>query len=674
MKIKLLSAIRGPGLLVAALLMTSGILSAIDRYSDPAGVNSRIGQLQKSAPALVKVQKLAVTPGGREMLMMEIGTSGTAVPAVFVAANMSGTTPLATEAALSLAERLIRDESLRKGHTWYILPMGNPDAYARYFAKPLYSDTGNGTPFNDDTDELTDEDGFNDLDGNGIITQMRVKANDGTWVPVEGEPRLMRRADATKGERGIYKLYSEGIDDDGDGKYNEDPPGGTNVDANFPHLFEKFGRRSGLFAGSDPESYAIMKFAFSHPEIAMVLSFSQTNFLLAPPEGGRRGSVDNDNLRIPADIGNQLGIDVSRRYSMEEIIELVQPMVPAGMTVDESLISGFLGLGAVVNPMREDLEFYNAISSEFKDYLKEKGVTAERFDPEQPDEGSLELWAYYQLGVPVFSMDFWDVPKPEEKKKEDELTVESLEKMSKSDFIALGEEKIDAFLKKNGAPEQYNAAMVMGMVNGGQVTPEQLAAMIKQMPKQTGTTNEDDKKGDPKETAMLAFTDKYTGGQGFVAWKPYKHPTLGDVEIGGFVPFTGTTPPPEMVDSLLDLNLPFLSDLVGKLPDLKLADVKVTEKGGGVYQVDVWVTNNGYLPFPTAMGNRNRIPAPAVIVLEGDSHNLLDGKKRTVVNTIGGLKSEKYTWLVSAAKKASLTFKLESKQAGKDSKQIIIGG
>jgi hypothetical protein len=171
---KLLSVTRGPVLLIAALLMTSGILSAIDRYNDPAGVNSRIGQLQKSSPALVKVHKLAQTPGGREMLMMEIGTSGDAVPAVLVAANMSGTTPLATEAALSLASRLVKDESLRDGHTWYILPVGNPDAYARYFAKPLYSDTGNGTPFNDDTDELTDEDGYNDLDGNGIITQMTV--------------------------------------------------------------------------------------------------------------------------------------------------------------------------------------------------------------------------------------------------------------------------------------------------------------------------------------------------------------------------------------------------------------------------------------------------------------------------------------------------------------------
>ncbi|MFN2337308.1 MAG: hypothetical protein ABR560_10100, partial [Bacteroidales bacterium] len=158
-----------------------------------------------------------------------------------------GTTPVATEAALSLATRIIADASLSAGQTWYIVPVGNPDAYARYFTKPLWSDPGNATPFNDDADDQTDEDGYNDLNGDGLITQMRVKAHDGTWVPVEGETRLMKKADAAKGEKGIYKLYTEGIDDDGDGQYNEDGPGGTNVNANFPHLFKSFGKRSGLY-------------------------------------------------------------------------------------------------------------------------------------------------------------------------------------------------------------------------------------------------------------------------------------------------------------------------------------------------------------------------------------------------------------------------------------------
>jgi hypothetical protein len=602
-------------MLLVALLLLPEPISATRKYSDPAAVNRSIEQLRQANPSLVKVHKFAVTPGGREMLMIEIGKSGTSVPAVLVGANFSGLTPLATEAAMSLASRVVSDASLNGKLTWYILPIGNPDAYARFFTRPLWSDPGNGRPFNDDTDDQTDEDGYNDLDGNGIITRMRVKAHDGTWVPVEGEPRLMRKADAAKGERGIYKLYTEGIDDDGDGQYNEDVPGGTNINNNFPHLFKKFGRRSGLYPGSEPESEAMLRFAFSHPEIAMVIAFGQTNYLLSPPKGGRKGSIDTGSIRIPREMGASLGIDVSRTYTLAEVIELVQPMLPPGMTADESMIASFLGLGEVVNPMPDDMIFYNEISSDYKEYLKKKGITAERLDPAQPEEGSFELWAYYHLGVPVFTIDFWGLPKPKEEKKENQ-----------------GDEK------KND------------------------------------TVKADQQKGDPKEVAQLAFSDKWLDGRGFTPWKSYKHPTLGEVEIGGFTPFSDNTPPESMIDSLLDLQLPYIPELVKRLPRLAIAEVKTTEKGGGVYQLEAWVTNEGYLSFPIAMGKRNKVPAPAILTLEGDRIEILSGKKRTPIGEVGGMKSVKYVWLVRSPKKETLTLRLESKQAGNDSKTTNIGG
>jgi hypothetical protein len=212
--------------------------------------------------------------------------------------------------------------------------------------------------------------------------------------------------------------------------------------------------------------------------------------------------------------------------------------------------------------------------------------------------------------------------------------------------------------------------MVMGMIKGGQMKPAQMAAMMKQMP----APKKDEKKGDPKETAILAFSDKYMAGKGFVPWTAYKHPTLGEVEIGGMAPFAETTPPVAIVDSLLDLNLPYLFELVKKLPKLAITQVKVTEKGGGVYQLEAWVTNEGYLPFPTAMGKRNKTPAPAIMTLEGEGIEILSGKKRTPINEMGGMKSARYLWLIRTPAKRTLKIKIESKQAGNDSEQIIIGG
>jgi hypothetical protein len=269
-------------------------------------------------------------------------------------------------------------------------------------------------------------------------------------------------------------------------------------------------------------------------------------------------------------------------------------------------------------------------------------------------------------------MDIWALPKPKQETRETSgITLESVEKMTSDEFLALGEEKINAFLKERKAPAQYNAKMIMGLLKGGQVTPAQMAGMMKQMP---AIAAGDEKKGDPKETAHLAFSDKWLGGKGFVAWKPYNHPSLGQVEIGGFAPFSDNTPPPEIVDSLLSLHLPYIFELVKKLPKLQIGDTKLTDKGGGVYQLEAWITNDGYLPFPTAMGKRNKIPSPAIITIEGDGIEILSGKKRTPVIELGARKSVRYVWLVTSSRKGMMIMKLESKQAGTDSKQINIGG
>ena len=388
-----------------------------DSYPGPASINRSLRSLQNSNAQVSSVKGLASSPGGREVLLMEIGREVSSTektnPAILVVGNLEGDRPLASLAALRLAERILEDPGLYEHRTWYIVPAGNPDAFQGYSGNPRYERTRNAQAWNDDADELTDEDWCNDLNGDGLITRMRVEHPAGEWIPVTDEPRLMRKADPNKGERGIYRLYDEGTDIDGDGQYNEDGAGGTNVNLNFPHLFKFLDPESGLYPGSAPEARAIIEFAFGHPEIAMTFAFGATNFCHTPPRGGRKGEADLNRITIPDRFAEMMGADPGRTYSMQEIIEMVQPMVPPGVTVDESMVASFLGLGAVVNPLEQDLAFYNKLSEDYQKYLEEKGVKGERFEPARAKDGSFELWSYYHLGLPVFSMDLWSVPKPE---------------------------------------------------------------------------------------------------------------------------------------------------------------------------------------------------------------------------------------------------------------------
>ena len=643
-------------------------------YLNPEGLNKALNDLHSKFPKQTKLIKLASSAGNSNLKMLEIGPEAglekKSMPAIIVVANMEGTVPVSSMAAIYLADYILSSGKGPTDLTWYVLPCGNPDAYANYFETPLRLDPRNNKTHNDDMDDLTDEDGFNDLDGNGIITQMRVKDPEGIWIPVSGDPRMLRKADASKGEKGIYKLYSEGLDDDGDGKYNEDGPGGVNVGINFPHLFEPFTKTSGLWPGCTDESFQLIKFVFEHPEIAMTMNFGATNFCMQAPKGGRKAGVDMDKIKIPENMAEMFGADPNRTYSISEIIEMVQPMVPAGMTVTESMVASFLGLGAVVNPLEKDLKFYKELSDQYKEYLKDKGMEAERLDPQSAKDGSFELWSYYHLGIPSFAMDFWTLPKvKEEKKEESGITIKKLEKMSSDDFIALGKEKIAVFLKESGAPEHFKAESVIKMVESGQVSPKQMAGMMKDM-----TKPKDEKEGDPKTKALLAYSDDQLGGKGFVDWKPFKHPALGDVEIGGKVPFVDNTPPKENMDSLFSLQVPWVLELSKKLPRLNIMQSEVKHKGAGVYELIIWVENESYLPFPTAMGERNEQPAPAVVLLEGKNISILSGKKRTPINSIGGLKNKKLTWLIESEKEVNLNVKLSSVFAWGDEKQIKIGG
>jgi len=118
------------------------------------------------------------------------------------------------------------------------------------------------------------------------------------------------------------------------------------------------------------------------------------------------------------------------------------------------------------------------------------------------------------------------------------------------------------------------------------------------------------------------------------------------------------------------VQLPWIFTLVEKLPKLTISDYKVKSLGADVYQLEIWVENTNYLPFPTAMGKRNNHPAPAVLLLEADGIEFLQGFSRTPVRAVDGLSSVKLSFVVRMPKGKTIRAKLESKSVGHDSKEI----
>jgi len=659
-------------LLTIACICTTGSLSLAGGkdlgYLAPDEIKAAVEKVARENKDLARVNQLEKTSGDRDILLLELGRENSQAPAIMVVANMEGNYPPASEAAVKLARLLVGDwsDELEK-HRWYIIALGNPDGYANFFKTPLYNSYLNGRPVNEDNDDAVDEDGPDDLNGDGYITMMRQIHPEGKWLKIEDNPVLMKRADNGKGEVGQYRLMREGIDNDGDGKINEDGPGGCNPGYNFPHDFKHYTKTDGLWAASEAESRAILEFAFAHPEIAMVLTFGRTNTLKDVPESSRKASATQDKYTLPRHFAREMGVDPEQEFTMAELIEMGKEAT--GMQdLTEEMVLQFLGVGAAVNPDRNDLPYWTEISKRYNDFIKEAGLDGKRLKPQQFPTGSIEEWSYYQYGVPTFAVDFWTLPeaeKKEEKKEEGAMTPEELEKMSNEEFIALGNEKISEFLKASGAPAQFTADMVIQGLQSGMMTTKKMAEMMRKMKKK-----EEAGGADETEEALLAYNPA-----AFVEWKPFNHPTLGEVEIGGMIPYSTVAPPADTIRALIDKQLPFLRALAGFLPEISIDKVNVEKRSNNVWKVEAWVINKGFLPYPTHQGQRCQRPTPAVVTFTGDGVTMLEGKPRVVLDLLDGSGgNQKVQWLIDAPEGKTVTISAQSFSAGTDQQAVSLKG
>ena len=638
-------------------------------YQPPTEIGLRLKKLAGQYPNLCQLSSIGKSYGGLDIYLLEIAASRNKVKpedrqSVLVVANSEGAHLPGTEAALGLAETIISAYS--KDNYWtdflnkrtiYIISVVNPDAASAYFSSPRLERTYNGRPVDEDNDGLIDEDGPEDLNGDGLITKMRVKSPEGRWIIDPAEPRLMRLADPKKGEKGEYLLYTEGYDNDGDGEINEDGPGGVEINRNFLHDFEYYNKQAGLYPASEPETQSILRFMFDHNHIAAVINFSTENNLLNMQQTGR-ARAGADRVRVPRQYAPFLGLEPDTEYSLREIAEAMKNSGMVGeVEIDETLVATFLGLGPAMTLDRSDQAIYQELQKEYKNALKEAGLDYLEKRASGVGRGSFSAFCYYQYGVPVFSFDLWQVPELKKGDKKEGLTRDRIKSMSSSEFLALGEEDIAAFLKEQGAPPNLNAGMLIKMVQSGQMTPSRISEMMEKIPGAGGGESEKDN----PEAYLLNYSDTVLGGKGFVDWKVFNHPDLGQVEIGGFVPYLKQAPPIDQLQDSLKFHILFSHKLMQKLPVLSIKETKTEKLGTGLYRVTIYLQNEGWLPTSLAQGRRSRVAYPIRASLKlNDQQKLFSGPPVETIPVLQGGESKKLEWTVQAKKGSHLKVKIWS--------------
>lgn len=98
------------------------------------------------------------------------------------------------------------------------------------------------------------------------------------------------------------------------------------------------------------------------------------------------------------------------------------------------------------------------------------------------------------------------------------------------------------------------------------------------------------------DLVMLKWSDEKLGGNGYVDWKPFDHPQLGAVEIGGWdMQYAFRNPPPDYLEAEVSPLAEWAVWMAGTLPCLEVEEVDIQNLGGQI-RIRFAVRNTGYLP------------------------------------------------------------------------------
>jgi hypothetical protein len=276
------------------ILLMAGLLSAppfvrADAYRDHAQLSRQLSLWADQYRQLLKVHELGRSQQGREIWGVTLSKAARPEeqPALLIVAGVDGPDLASSEVALGFIKEVLDHgqaadsvTSLLQQTTFYIIPRLHPDAGQHFFVEPAQEQFANFRPRDNDRDGRVDEDGCEDLNQDGLITQMRVRDPEGEFIIDDQDPQLLRRADRSKGEIGCYRLFQEGFDNDHDGLWNEDGPGGVAPDQNFSFAWQESVVSSGDYPFSEPETRSLADFCFSHANIAAVLTLTNHDNLL----------------------------------------------------------------------------------------------------------------------------------------------------------------------------------------------------------------------------------------------------------------------------------------------------------------------------------------------------------------------------------------------------------
>ncbi len=194
-----------------------------------------------------------------------------------------------------------------------------------------------------------------------------------------------------------------------------------------------------------------------------------------------------------------------------------------------------------------------------------------------------------------------------------------------------------------------------------------------------------------REIDLLCWSDENMDGKLFADWKPYDHPQLGKVEIGGSISkiydpkyktYTSVMclPGPGW-EKALNNHTKWHLFLIEQSPWVRITDVKVTPGDADYFKIKAKIQNRGALPtYVTKQALVGELAKTVKASISLSNATLLGGKEKVDLGHLEGISSrgdanvKKVEWIAKATGKGQSTavVKAISEKGGTDTKKIVL--
>jgi len=318
------------------------------------------------------------------------------------------------------------------------------------------------------------------------------------------------------------------------------------------------------------------------------------------------------------------------------------PGGPGGRTTQTTATTAGRGMPAR-NPATTlnsaDLEYYTAISTKYRELTSIRNVGFTR-----APAGAFFDYGYYQYGVPSFSTPGWGLPGGARQGGLGAPTGETPRNVSETQ-------------RPSGPPPGMTGMAGMrgrGMTGAG-VAPEAEPAP------------------EGIDLRLLQWMDSEKV-DGFVNWSPFSHPTLGQVEIGGFKPYAVTNPPAAKIAELGASHAKFALYLTSLFSRVRIAKTEVAALGAGLFRIKAEVENTGYLPTALGQAVAARSVKPVMVQLAVPPESIITGNEKTsLISALAGSGTrQSYEWVIKGAPGSKVTLKVVSQKSGTDTATLTL--